>query len=144
MAQRRRETPGHMDHPLSRRAIVIVLGFALTVAVSGCAQRRLRKADNDVHEIKRALLVYWLDYSRYPTGSVGAVCQLLIGKSIGGQNAKQLSYIEASRREINPAGEFIDPWGMPYRMIIQEEPFVYSAGPNKIDENGLGDDIPTR
>ena len=64
-----------------------------------------------------------------------------LGQSVGRQNAKQLSYIEARSREINPSGEFVDPWGNPYRIVMTPDPFIYSCGRNRIDEQGGGDDI---
>jgi hypothetical protein len=82
-----------------------------------------------------------LENRDYPTGTVADVCALLRGESRGGQNPKKLDYLEASASEMNATGEFVDPWGTPYRFATADKVRVYSCGPNKKDEQGAGDDI---
>ena len=66
---------------------------------------------------------------------------MLRGESINGRNPKKLDYIEAQPFEINGAGEFVDPWGEAYRFSVDPKTRVYSCGPNRLDEQGEGDDI---
>ena len=81
------------------------------------------------------------EHGAYPEGTTAEICALLLGRDVRGQNPKQLGYIDAQANELNASGEFVDPWGTPYRIIIHSAPRVYSCGPNKIDEGGAGDDV---
>jgi len=78
---------------------------------------------------------------RFPQGSWAEIAAILRGQNVGGQNPKQLDYIVARIHGMNAAGEFIDPWGTPYRISTESGVRVYSCGPNRADEKGGGDDI---
>jgi hypothetical protein len=102
---------------------------------------KLSQARHDVQVLALALDVFARENGDYPKGTPGEICQMLRGESINGQNLKKLDYIEAEPQEMDGTGEFIDPWGDPYRMLIEPTARVYSFGPNHIDEHGDGDDI---
>lgn len=122
---------------LASLAIVAVAVGARTVfRVS-----KLSQARHDVQVLALALDVFARENGDYPKGTPGEICQMLRGESINGQNLKKLDYIEAEPQEMDGTGEFIDPWGDPYRMLIEPTARVYSFGPNHIDEHGDGDDI---
>ena len=93
-----------------------------------------RPGEDRVHFF--SLTLFFAEHGRYPAGDRGEVCRALLGENVGGQNPKRLSYIEAKPREINAQGEFIDPWGNPYRIVIRDVPFVYSCGADGIDQQG--------
>jgi hypothetical protein len=126
---------------LNMRWIAICLATVVVMATVGCGRQKAARTQHDVSQLRLALDLYLGEHGAYPSGTTGEICRLLLGQEVNGQNAKKLSYIEAQPNEINAAGEFLDPWGMPYRIIIQSPPRVYSCGPNKLDENGAGDDI---
>jgi hypothetical protein len=87
----------------------------------------------------------FLENAQAPDGTLAEIASLLRGKSVRGQNAKRLDYVEAEVGEVNAAGEFVDPWGTPYQMRFEKGmPRVFSCGPNRQDENGTGDDITVR
>ena len=119
-----------------------VVAGVLLVLVAGCgSQGKVKQTKHDVGELSLALDLYYTEHGAYPRGTTAEICRLLLGKTVGDQNQKQLSYIDAKGSELNAASEFVDPWGTPYRIIIGLPPRVYSCGPNKVDENGGGDDI---
>jgi len=99
------------------------------------------KARHDVQVIELALDGFAFENGGYPKGTRGEICRLLRGESINGQNPKKLDYVEALPTEMNSTGEFLDPWGEPYRISVDPRVRVYSYGPNRIDEQGGGDDI---
>jgi type II secretory pathway pseudopilin PulG len=106
---------------------------------------RQRKARDDVRVLDLALNGYVYENAQAPEGTPAEMAALLQGKSIRGQNTKHLDYVEADLSEVNDRGEFIDPWGTPYRMsVTNRQARVYSCGPNRKDENGSGDDIVPR
>jgi type II secretory pathway pseudopilin PulG len=124
-------------------AAVGVLLFAAVVAV-GLAifhAAKVAQARHDVHVIALALDGFARENGDYPKGTPGEVCRMLRGETVNGQNPKKLDYLSAQPNELNGLGEFIDPWGEPYRMSVDGATHVYSCGPNRIDEHGEGDDI---
>ena len=116
--------------------VAAVVGAYTVTHVSKHSQAR-----HDVQVIALALDGFVLENGSYPRGTRGEICRLLRGESINGQNPKKLDYVEALPSEMNRAGEFLDPWGEPYRISVDPNVRVYSCGPNRLDEQGDGDDI---
>ena len=116
--------------------VLAIVGFAVSGPI-----RRHNKAQADVNALMQALSSYATEQGELPHGTYATICQLLQGKSVDGQNPKHLDYIDAEGQEINAKGELIDPWGNPYRIIVDKGLHVYSCGPNGIDDHGQGDDI---
>ncbi|MGO9243838.1 MAG: type II secretion system protein GspG [Verrucomicrobiia bacterium] len=116
-------------------AAVIVGGLAVFRA------NKVSQARHDVQVIALALDGFARENGAYPKGTPGEICRMLRGETVNGQNPKKLDYVEAQPRELNGSGEFVDPWGEPYRMSVERGTRVYSCGPNRIDEHGEGDDI---
>jgi hypothetical protein len=121
---------------------VTALGVAIAATIwIGIPQWKLHKAHRDVTILAVALDGYAVEQHEYPHGAFADVCALLRGESVNGQNPQKLDYVEASAYEMNAAGEFIDPWGTPYRILTESQGRAYSCGPNRLDEHGDGDDI---
>jgi type II secretory pathway pseudopilin PulG len=97
-------------------------------------------AKRDVTVLAEALRGFVHENGCPPTGSRAQIAALLRGESVGGQNPKKLDYVVASMSEMNAEGEFVDPWGTPYRLSASNAR-AYSCGPNRRDEDGNGDDI---
>jgi hypothetical protein len=102
------------------------------------------KARHDVRELAAGLAIFESENGRYPTGTTAEVCALLRGENVNNQNPNRRDYVEAKMHEMNAAGEFVDPWGTSYRILTSPKPWAYSCGPNKLDEQGRGDDIASR
>jgi type II secretory pathway pseudopilin PulG len=130
-----------------KRRLPLILGVVGAAALLGVVgwlglrQLRLFRARSDVAVLTLALDGFAREHGSYPTGTCTEICALLRGEDVAGQNPKRLDYVEASAHEMNAAGEFIDPWGTPYRILTSPTGRAYSCGPNRIDEQGLGDDI---
>ncbi len=121
-------------------ALVVVGAVAFVFIVHPWLQRR--QAKHDVEVLALSLEGYATEHDgEYPHGTPAQIGSLLRGQSMGDQNPQKLDYIEAEAHEINAAGELIDPWGTPYRILFTPSARVYSCGPNRLDEQGNGDDI---
>jgi hypothetical protein len=96
--------------------------------------RRQYRAQHDVNELLLALKAYQITFGNPPQGSVAQICA-----SLRGNNPTKEPVVESYTT--NDSGEFIDPWGMPYRFSMASKFSVYSCGPNKADDQGRGDDI---
>lgn len=118
--------------------VVVAAGVgAFTVSRGG----KLSQARHDAQVIALTLDGFARENGKYPKGTRGEICRMLRGESINGQNPKKLDYVEALPYEVNGLGEFLDPWGQPYRIALEPEARVYSCGPNRSDEQGAGDDM---
>jgi type II secretory pathway pseudopilin PulG len=124
-----------------RRIALISAPVLVLLVVASVPLWRRYKAKQDVNIIEIGLRGFAAENGRPPTGRPAQIAALLRGENIGGQNPKRLDYVEASLGEMNSAGEFIDPWGTPYRISSGADARAYSCGPNRQDENGEGDDI---
>lgn len=119
-------------------AVVVLLGAIGWLILR---QAKLSRARHDV-----ALLVLGLDgfareHGQYPAGTPAQICALLRGEKVDGQNPRRLDYISADVGETNAAGDFVDPWGTPYVLLTSPHARAYSCGPNRVDEQGKGDDV---
>ena len=132
--------PKALRWTISAVALAAVGGAAFVFIVHPYLQ--LRQAKHDVDVLALSLEGYATEHDgAYPQGKPAEIARLLLGQSVGDQNPQKLDYIETEAHEINAAGELIDPWGTPYRILFTPSARVYSCGPNRVDEQGNGDDI---
>ena len=130
-----------------KRALIIggSIGLAVLLVVGivvGPPWWKRHRAQRDVEEIAFALRGFLGLYGHYPEGDAAAIAAALTGKNPAGQSPDKVPAIEASSQELSAKGEFVDPWGTPYRINVEtDSPRVYSCGPNRTDEYGKGDDI---
>jgi len=130
--------------PFSAKPLLLGLGIGVVVigglwipVIRPAYQRHT--AAHDVAQLLEALQGYQKIEGDYPTGDAPTICRLLRGETVDGQNARRLDYVEGYKTD--EKGEFLDPWGSPYRFSFEPKLRIASAGPNKLDENGGGDDI---
>lgn len=135
----------HKKQAIAKRTMLIICISLPVLAIAGFMIsgpiRRHNKAQADVNALMQALNAYANEQGELPHGSFATICQLLRGKSVDGQNPKHLDYIDAEGQEVNDKGEFVDPWGHPYRVVIEKGLHVYSCGPDGVDAHGQGDNI---
>lgn len=126
-----------------RLVVISVAGVVLLAGLVWLIVKQVRhaKARHDVDVLVLALDGFAHEHGEYPTGTTAQVCAMLRGENIDGQNPKRLDYVSAELSEMNAAGEFVDPWGTPYRLTTNPYARAYSCGPNRVDERGEGDDI---
>ena len=119
----------------------LILATAVAGAFTAHHFSKHSRARHDVQVIALALDGFAFENGAYPKGTRGEICRMLRGESINGQNPKKLDYVEALPTEMDGTGEFVDPWGQPYRISVDPQIRVYSCGLNRVDEHGDGDDI---
>jgi type II secretory pathway pseudopilin PulG len=120
---------------------VLMIAAAIVGGLAVFRANKVSQARHDVQVIVLTLDGFARENGDYPHGTRGEICRMLRGETVNGQNPRKLDYVEAQPHELNGLGEFIDPWGEPYRMSVDHGARVYSCGPNRIDEHGQGDDI---
>jgi hypothetical protein len=119
--------------------LALALALAGGVGILGYPQWQLARARHDVNELVLGLNAYRIKFGHPIEGTTAEVCAVLRGEDVRGQNPEHEAVVDSYK--VNAAGEFLDPWGLPYRIIVGAVPRVYSCGPNRIDEQGGGDDI---
>jgi len=83
---------------------------------------------------------YLDEYPALPSGGDAAVL-----KALQGENPRKIVFFVLRSTSFNSNGEWIDPWGTPYRIDLSDPkaPRIWSCGPNRKDESGAegSDDI---
>jgi hypothetical protein len=107
---------------------VIALGLLLPVGGPRKPRSKIVLARMEMAVLKGALENYASTYGMYPTGAPAIVLKTLLG-----DNPRRIAFLNINPRSINSNGEYVDPWGTPYKIEIGGETnvFVRSAGPNR-------------
>jgi hypothetical protein len=99
----------------------------------------MSRLDGDIQNLFDGLQQYKEHVGTYPTGSNAQIV-----KSLKGQNPKSVIILVNRKNELNAKGEFVDPWGTPFRFYFSDTSvLIRSAGPNgKFDDSSAvdGDD----
>lgn len=120
----------------SARWTVLAIGLAAISATSYLAYRAIRdarfcmRAIRHIQELKICLAAYKSDLGHYPAGDSGAILKSLIEH--GPKSSAPLHSV---------IGALTDPWGSPYRILLNKdrEPQLTSAGKNRVFEDGKTD-----
>ncbi len=92
--------------------------------------------NEDMLNLFDALQKYKEHVGAYPIGSNAE-----IAKALKGQNAKNVIILVGRKSEMNPKGEFVDPWGTPLRIYFSDNGIlVRSAGPNRRFDDSTASD----
>jgi type II secretory pathway pseudopilin PulG len=121
---------------LSMRKLIFALGLITLLAgalyltkvwnvkVQARSDARLNE---DLENLFSALQKYKEHVGSYPTGGNAEVA-----KALKGQNPKNVIILVGRKTDLNDKGEFIDPWGTPFRIYFSDNGIlVRSAGPNR-------------
>ena len=99
----------------------------------------VRRIDHAMSAVLGMLGEYRKEFGSFPAGDTATICQALLGRNPHGKK-----FLSWEPKNINSAGEFVDPWGTPYRIYISGEyPLIRSAGENRTFEPSItrrGDD----
>jgi len=114
-------------------AIVVVLFYMLFPEFGTRINTRAASARVGAYGLATALDFYYKEYGGPPVGDQAAMIRILHG-----DNPKRIVFFEFATRNKSPSGEFLDPWGSPYKIDLSDpaHPRVYSFGKNKQDEGG--------
>jgi len=97
---------------------------------------RMARLDTDIQNLFDGLQQYKEHVGSYPTGSNA---QLV--KALRGQNPKNIIILVSRKNELNAKGEFVDPWGTPFRIYFSDASvLIRSAGPNgRFDDSSIAE-----
>ena len=106
--------------------VIAVVAFFLYPAILTRDEGTYR-IDAETQAIQGTLAQYKTEFGAFPTGDSRAIC-----RALAGNNPKNIRLIEWRERSTTPEGDFLDPWGTPYKIYFSGDwPLVRSAGPNK-------------
>jgi len=102
-------------------------GWVFNAFTSWKVNARTEKFNADVDNLFAGLQQYKEHVGKYPVGSNAEIAKALLG-----QNPKKLIILVGRKNELNEKGEFVDPWGTPFRIYFSDVGvLVRSAGPNR-------------
>jgi type II secretory pathway pseudopilin PulG len=112
-------------------ALVLAAAVLWSSGTISTPPSKLVRAATNMAGLKTACESYRLTYDSFPSGDNAAIT-----KALRGVNPRNIIFIELKSRNMNPAGEVIDPWGTPYRFKLEngKKPVVQSAGPDRVFE----------
>ena len=116
--------------------LIIILALPILIPRWGHREKGVPLVKIEMRSLLGALQYYEAEYDQYPPGSSSEMLQSLVGN-----NPKKKVFLNIPERSTNSAGEFVDPWRTPYRIIIvsTNRVTIQSAGVNRIF--GDNDDV---
>ena len=115
-------------------ALLVVVGFLISKAGSNANVIRPKYPPDVVKAIK-AFNDYGSDLHELPTGDARAIVAKLCG-----ENSRRIRYFDVDPATISPEGDWLDPWGHPYRIFVSDSlVLIRSAGQNGTFDDGLVD-----
>ena len=116
--------------------LIIILGLPILIPRWGHREKGVPLVKIEMRSLLGALQYYETEYDKYPSGSSSEMLHVLRGN-----NPKKKVFLSIPERSTDKTGEFVDPWGTPYRIIIESTNGVtiQSAGKNRIF--GDNDDV---
>ena len=113
--------------------------FLAALCLAGCDSietARHVKAIGDEQQLVTALKAFQSEYGQLPSGKSGEIFDALRGN-----NPKKIVFVEYDASSTSSRGEFLDPWGTPYRVYVSADTvLIRSAGPNKVFDAGTATD----
>ena len=125
--------------------IMILAGFVMGANQAARRRASVNKARAQIAAMDSALSMYEQDIGEYPkTDNKGMIEALTDNPSDGSDWYGP--YIELKEEDFDKDGNYIDPWGTPYKYVYPGEHNklkydLYSFGPNRQDDNGSKDDV---
>ncbi len=126
---------------------IIMLLAGLVMGANQAARRRasVHRAKAEIAAIDSALSMYEQDMGDYPQGDNKAMIKALTENESNDANWYG-PYIELKEDSFDENGNYIDPWGVPYKYVYpgqhnKSKYDFYSFGPDRKDDNGGKDDV---
>jgi hypothetical protein len=132
--------PSRLFVALLALVVVGLIGWLAPAILSPNVTPRAPIARVEIANAFAALKAFHTHYASYPTWNLAQV-----SASLRGSNRQGLIFLNVPGRSLNDAGELVDAWKHPLRIILTNPagPIVYSLGPNGHDDGGApgSDDI---
>ena len=118
------------------KRVLIVIGLITVLAASAWVVRawtvwrvnaRNARFKEDIENLFVGLQQYKEHVGGYPSGSNAEIV-----RALKGHNPKNVIILVGRKNEVNPKGEFVDPWNTPLKIYFDGSGvLVRSAGPNR-------------
>jgi lipid-A-disaccharide synthase-like uncharacterized protein len=111
-------------------AVLVLLGFGIS-AFTGAAEGTddVARATDGMGNVSKALVNYQKTHKTLPSGDTRSIVKALVD---GGTLT--------AGKDITKEGEWLDPWGQPYRIFISGNSALFRcAGPNGVFDDGDND-----
>lgn len=93
------------------------------------------QAVKDMEAAVQGLKGYYAEYHQLPKGDTSAIL-----KQLTSDNPRHIGYVTVPKERLNGQGEWLDPWGQPYRIFLaSNQVLVRSAGKNGQFDDGNSD-----
>lgn len=118
----------------------LTAALCISLSLSACAASPLERQRERLRDIERCLYLYLEDCRTVPDSGNAELTRAL-------SDSSKRYYLAVAPTEISHDGKILDCWGRPYvfkRPSWASHPvecYLYSTGPNGIDEEGSGDDV---
>jgi general secretion pathway protein G len=124
--------------------VAILAGFVVSATQVARKRAAITKAKSSIAALETALSMYEVDMGDYPQGGNKEMVQALTVDPGGADWFGP--YMKFREEDLTEEGEYMDPWGNPYKYISpgvhnSSSYDIYSFGPNGEDQEGTGDDI---
>jgi hypothetical protein len=118
----------HFSRAILVCAILVVVIFLIAPILLPRREKPEPKVQIEMRSLLGALQYYQAEYGKYPSGNSAGILQALLGN-----NPKMQPFLVVPARSTNSTGQFIDPWGTPYEIVLESANHVTirSAGENK-------------
>ncbi len=113
--------------------------FTLTSRTSSQGDRRPLRARSNANSLWVAVTSYNNEYGQFPPLTNAVLLRLLCG-----ENPKKIVFFAVNERDLNKSGEFLDPWGTPYRILLEKDNVIVVRSAGKNRAWGDQDDLSTR
>ncbi len=125
--------PSRLIVSLLALVVIGLIGWLAPAILLALVTPRTPVARAEVAIAVSALKAFHVTYASYPTGNLAQVSATLRGSDRQG-----LVYLNVPGRSLNDAGELVDAWKHPLRIILTNPagPIVYSVGPDGRDDGG--------
>ena len=133
---------------------LMVLSIALPLQIAFREKRRLARAKRDIVTLVNACGKFYHEYGVWPTYAMGhetdrrfgtqypnaEIINILCDREM--QNPKRLDVLNTHHLKfLNVEGEFIDPWGMPYQVVLDTDLNNICEAPDSAYHRILGEGI---
>ena len=117
--------------------LILVAGWLVRTLTTFRVNARTTQLAQDAESLFEGLQKYKEHVGAYPTGSNSDVV-----RALQGQNPKRIFILIGRKLEHNSKGEFVDPWGTPFRFYFSDNSVLLrSAGPNRRFEESTSADF---
>jgi hypothetical protein len=112
---------------IAAAVVVLLAALPLIYPAVFTIRDRVRRIDLETRALRAALGQYKEQFGRFPDGDSRAVC-----RALSGNNSKGIRFISWGEGRKTPEGDFLDPWGTPYKIYFSGDwPLIRSAGENR-------------